>query len=84
MLKALKKEPSMKWKYDITPMVPPKFRVYYKLDQSQDQVLKNKKKHRNNKSRKNKVEECEQGSPEVITIQQYGINKEESEEIWGA
>jgi hypothetical protein len=36
MLKALKKEPGMKWKDDITPVVPPKPRVYYKVDQSQD------------------------------------------------
>jgi hypothetical protein len=35
MLKALKKEPSMKWEDDITPMIPPKLRVYYKVDQSQ-------------------------------------------------
>jgi hypothetical protein len=89
MLKALKKEPGMKWKDDITPMVPPKPRVYYKVDQSQDQ------------SKKNKIEECEQGSPEVITLQHFiskedwekltlsqkkedtdeGVNKEESEEI---
>jgi hypothetical protein len=68
MLKALKKEPSMKWRDDITPIVPPKPRVYYKVDQSEDQALKKKKKHRNNKPRKNKIEECEQGSPEAITL----------------
>jgi hypothetical protein len=104
MLKALKKEPGMKWKDDIMPIVPPKPRVYYKVDQSQDQVLKKNKKHRNNKSKKNKIEECEQGSPEVITLHHFiskedwekltlsqkkedtdeGVNKEESEEIWGA
>jgi hypothetical protein len=104
MLKALKKEPDMKWKDDIMPMVPPKPRVYYKVDHSQDQVLKKRKKHRSNKSKKNKIEECEQGSPEVITLQHFiskedwekltlsrkkedtneGVNKEESEEIWGA
>jgi hypothetical protein len=104
MLKALKKKPGMKWKDDITPVVSPKPRVYYKVDQSQDQVLKKRKKHRSNGSRKNKIEECEQGSPEVITLQHFiskkdwkkltlsqkkedtdeGVNKEESEEIWGA
>jgi Retrotransposon gag protein len=71
ILKALKKEPGMKWKDDITPMVPPKPRVYYKVDQSQDQVLKKRKKHRNNKSKKNRIEECEQGSPEVIALQHF-------------
>jgi hypothetical protein len=104
MLKALKKEPGMKWKDDITPVVPPKPRIYYKVDQSQDQVLKKRKKHRSNKSKNNKIKECEQGSPEVITLQHFiskedwekltigqkkedidkGVNKEESEEIWGA
>jgi hypothetical protein len=104
MLKTLKKEPSMKWKDDIMPIVPPRPRMYYKLDQSQDQVLKKKKKHRNNKSKKDKIEECEPGSPELITIQHFiskedwekltlsqkkentdeGIDKEGSEEIWGA
>jgi hypothetical protein len=76
MLKALKKEPGMKWRDDITPIVSPKPRVYYKVDQSEDQALKKKKKHRNNKSRKNKIEECEQGSPEVITLQHF-ISKED-------
>jgi hypothetical protein len=56
MLKALKKESSMKWKDDIMPVIPPRPRVYYKVDQSEDQVLKKKKKHRNNKSKKNKIE----------------------------
>jgi Retrotransposon gag protein len=56
MLKALKKEPGMKWKDDITPMIPPRPRVYYKVDQSKDQTLKKKKKHKNNKSKKNKIE----------------------------
>jgi hypothetical protein len=80
MLKALKKEPGMKWKDDITPIIPPKPRVYYKVDQSQDQVLKKKKKHRNNKSKKNKVEECEQGRLEVITLQHF-ISKEDWEKL---
>jgi hypothetical protein len=104
MLKALKKELGMKWKDDISPIVPPKPRVYYKVDRSQDQVLKKRKKHRNNKSKKNRMLECEQGSPEVTTLQHFiskenwekltlsqkkedtdeGVNKKESEEIWGA
>jgi hypothetical protein len=62
------------------------------------------KKHRNNKSKKNKIEECEQGNPEAITLQHFiskedwekltlsqkkentdeGIDKGESDEIWGA
>jgi hypothetical protein len=71
MLKALKKEPGMKWKDDITPIVPPKHRIYYKVDQSQDQVFKKRKKYKNNKSKKNKTEECEQGRPEVITLQHF-------------
>jgi hypothetical protein len=54
--------------------------VYYKVDQSEDQNLKKKKKHRNNKSRKNKIEECEQGSPEVITLQHF-ISKENWEKL---
>jgi hypothetical protein len=76
MLKALKKEPGMKWRDDITPIVPPKPRVYYKVDQSKNQALKKKKKHGSNKSRKNKIEECEQGSLEAITLQQF-ISKED-------
>jgi hypothetical protein len=80
MLKALKKEPGMKWKDDIMPIIPPKPRLYYKVDQSQDQVLKKKKKHRNNKSKKNKVEECEQGRLEVITLQHF-ISKEDWEKL---
>jgi hypothetical protein len=60
MLKDLKKEPGMKWKDDITPIIPPRPIVYYKVDQSQDQVLKKKKKHNiNNKYKKDKIEECE-------------------------
>jgi hypothetical protein len=45
----------MKWKDDITPIVPPRPRVYYKVDQNEDQALKKKKKHRKNKSKKNKI-----------------------------
>jgi hypothetical protein len=70
----------MKWKDDITPIVPLRPRVYYKVDQSEDQNLKKKKKHRNNKSRKNKIEECQQGSPEVITLQHF-ISKENWEKL---
>jgi hypothetical protein len=40
MLKPLKKEPGLKWRDDITPIVPPRPRVYYKVDQSEDQALK--------------------------------------------
>jgi hypothetical protein len=80
MIKTLKKEPGMKWKDDITPVVPPKPRVYYKVDQSQDQILKKRKKHRSNKSRKNKIKECEQGSPEAITLQHF-ISKEDWEKL---
>jgi hypothetical protein len=76
MLKALKKESGVKWKDDITPIAPPRPRVYYKVDRSEDQALKKKKKHRNNKSKKNKIEECEHGSPEVITLQHF-ISKED-------
>jgi hypothetical protein len=36
MLKALKKEPDIKWKDDITPIVPPRPIMYYKVEQSQD------------------------------------------------
>jgi hypothetical protein len=104
MLKDLKKESGMKWKDDITSIVPPRPRVYYKVDQSEDETLKKKKKHRNNKSKKNKIEEWKQGNLEVITLKCFiskedweklilsqkkentdeGVNKEESEEIWGA
>jgi hypothetical protein len=34
ILKALKKEPSLKWKDDITPVVLPRPKVHYKVDQS--------------------------------------------------
>jgi hypothetical protein len=34
------------------------------------------KKHRNNKSKKNKIEECEQGNSEAITLQHF-ISKED-------
>jgi hypothetical protein len=78
MLKALKKKPDMKWKDDITLMFPPRPRVCYKVDQSKDQALK--KKHRNNKSKKNKIEECEQDNPEVITLQHF-ISKEDWEKL---
>jgi hypothetical protein len=104
ILKALKKEPDMKWKDDITPVILLRPRVYYKVDQCEDQALRKKKKHRNNKSKKNKIEECEQDSSKVITLQHFiskedwekltlsekkentdeGVDKEESEEIWGA
>jgi hypothetical protein len=50
------------------------------VDQSQDQVLKKRKKHRSNKSKKNRIEECEQGSPEVITLQHF-ISKEDREKL---
>jgi hypothetical protein len=43
MLKTHKKELGMKWKDDITPIIPPRPRVYYKMDQSKDQTLKKKK-----------------------------------------
>jgi hypothetical protein len=43
MLKALKKEPDMKWKDDITLMFPPRPRVCYKVDQSKDQALKKRR-----------------------------------------
>jgi hypothetical protein len=76
MLKAVKKEHDMKWKDDITPIVPPRPRVYYKVDQSEDQALRGKKKYKSNKSKKNKIEECEQGSPGVITLQHF-ISKED-------
>jgi hypothetical protein len=61
-------------------VVPPKPRVYYKVDQNQDQVLKKRKKHGSNKSKKNKIEECEQCSPEVITLQHF-ISKEDWENL---
>jgi pullulanase/glycogen debranching enzyme len=80
MLKTLKKEPGMKWRDDNTPIVPPKPKVYYKVDQNEEQALKKNKKHRNNKSRKNKIEECEQDSPEVITLQHF-ISKEDWEKL---
>jgi hypothetical protein len=50
------------------------------VDQSEDQALKKKKKHRNNKSKKNKIEECEQGGPEAITLQHF-ISKEDWEKL---
>jgi hypothetical protein len=71
MLKAFRKEPDMKWKDDIILIVPPRPRVYYKVDQSEDQTLKKRKKHRNNKFKKNKVEECKHGSPELVTLQHF-------------
>jgi hypothetical protein len=80
MLKSLKKEPSIKCKDNITSIIPPRLRVYYKVDQSENQTLKKKKKYRNNKSKKNKIEECEQGSPEVITLQHF-ISKEDWEKL---
>jgi hypothetical protein len=80
ILKALKKESGLKWKDDITPIIPPKPRVYYKVDQSEYQALKKKKKHKNNKSKKNEIEECEQGSPEVITLQHL-ISKKDWEKL---
>jgi hypothetical protein len=80
MLKALTKEPGMKWRDDITPIVPPKPRLYYKVDQSEDQTLKEKKKHRNNKSKKSKIKEREQGSPKAITLQHF-ISKEDWDKL---
>jgi hypothetical protein len=74
LLKALKKEPDLKWKDDITPVVPLRPKVYYKMDQSKDQTLK-KKKHKNNNTKNNKIEECEHGSPEVIILHHF-ISKE--------
>jgi hypothetical protein len=79
MLKTLKKEHGLKWKDDITPVIPPRPKVYYKVDQSKDQALK-KKKYKNSKTKKNKIEECKQDSPEMITLQHF-ISKEDWEKI---
>jgi hypothetical protein len=40
MLKALKKEPHMKWKDDIMPIVPPRPTVYYKVDRAKTNLLR--------------------------------------------
>jgi hypothetical protein len=52
LLKTLKKESDIKWKDNITPVVPPKPKVYYKRDQNKDQDTKRKKKHRNVKAKR--------------------------------